>query len=194
MIPTEGDISRMQIVQPVELYDVELVRIDLPTGMLYFDSDGIVIALKSETAQIWTVSAIGCLTLRPEGAFHFRLYPDPRLRRFTVLDDPSTDQWGWTLGEHHFCVKARVIPGMNGEVVKAHVQTVRLEVPREFIQLCTQHALTPADALRGFIADVCGLQNFIARPREDGYSSNGSDERDHARRYWNRAHLWRHRA
>ncbi|MEJ1962917.1 MAG: hypothetical protein WDO56_15765 [Gammaproteobacteria bacterium] len=182
----------MQIVEPLTLYDVELVRVDEDAGMLYFDTDGIVLGVKSGNVRLWSAGAIGCLSLRPEGAFFFRPYPDPRLRRFTVLDDPSTDVWGWTLGEHRFCVKARVIPGMNGEVVKAHLETVQIDVPQEFTKLCAHFALTPASALRGFIADVCGLQNFIAQPREDGYSSNGSDEREHARRYWSRAYLWRH--
>jgi hypothetical protein len=184
------EATRMQIVEPVDLYDVTLVRIDVEGAMLYFDSDGIVLALKSACAKLWSAGAIGCLSLRSQGAFQFRQYPDPRLRRFTALDDPYADQWGWTLGEYRFCVKAGVIPGINGEFVKARLQRVRLEVPREFVELCAAYSLTPVAALRGFIADVCGLQNFIARPREDGYCSNGSDERLCAQRYWERAYFF----
>jgi hypothetical protein len=45
--------------------------------------------------------------------------------------------------------------------------------------------------LRGFVADLCDLQNPVARPREDGYSSNGSDERLLAQAYFERAYKWR---
>ena len=42
--------------------------------------------------------------------------------------------------------------------------------------------------LRGFIADVCGLMNYVKLPREDGYSSHGSDERDYAEQWFDRAY------
>ena len=67
-----------------------------------------------------------------------------------------------------------------------------LVLPDEFLLLCEQYELTPEQALRGFIADVCGIVNYVCNPdippRTDGYSSNGSDERDMANSYWNRAH------
>jgi hypothetical protein len=71
-------------------------------------------------------------------------------------------------------------------------RTLNISLPDEFLLLCEQYNLTPALALRGFIADVCGIESFTNPPtiphRTDGYNSNGSDERDMARRYFDRAH------
>ncbi len=38
----------------------------------------------------------------------------------------------------------------------------------------------------GFIADLAGIMNWASAPREDGYGSNGSDERDMAQAYYER--------
>jgi hypothetical protein len=67
-------------------------------------------------------------------------------------------------------------------------RAVSFDLPNEFLLLCEQYGLTPVAALRGFVADVCGIDNYVANPREDGYSSNGSDERHMARAYFDRAH------
>jgi len=63
---------------------------------------------------------------------------------------------------------------------------VTLRLPEEFVILCANHHATPETVLRGFIADVSGIINWAANPREDGYSSNGSDERDLAFAYFDR--------
>lgn len=71
-------------------------------------------------------------------------------------------------------------------------RTLSLDLPDEFLLLCEQYGLTPDQALRGFIADVCGIVNYVNNPdcppRMDGYNSNGSDERDMADSYFKRAH------
>jgi hypothetical protein len=74
-------------------------------------------------------------------------------------------------------------------MIKDSTVPLEIRIPPEFIQLCKSRGLTPEDALRGFIADLCGLQNYIAEPREDGYSSNGSDERMMAREWFDRAYF-----
>lgn len=61
-----------------------------------------------------------------------------------------------------------------------------LTLPEEFVILCANHHTTPEIVLRGFIADVAGIINWAAKPREDGYSSNGSDEREMAFAYFDR--------
>jgi len=61
-----------------------------------------------------------------------------------------------------------------------------IELPVEFIELCEADGVTPEIVLRGFIADVAGIMNWQAAPRADGYSSNGSDERDQAQAYYER--------
>ncbi len=69
---------------------------------------------------------------------------------------------------------------------------VSFPLPDEFLLLCEQYELTPTQVLRGFIADVCGIESYVNHPtippRTDDYSSHGSDERDLARQYFDRAH------
>ena len=61
-----------------------------------------------------------------------------------------------------------------------------LTLPEEFVILCANHHTTPETVLRGFIADVAGIVSWAANPRQDGYGSNGSDERDMAFAYFDR--------
>jgi hypothetical protein len=63
---------------------------------------------------------------------------------------------------------------------------ITLELPAEFIELCKADGVTPETVLRGFIGDVSGIINWAANPRVDGYSSNGSDEREMAMDYYRR--------
>lgn len=65
-------------------------------------------------------------------------------------------------------------------------QTISIELPEEFIALCEEDGIKPETVLRGFIADLCEIMNWANNPREDGYSSNGSDERRMARDYYER--------
>ena len=64
--------------------------------------------------------------------------------------------------------------------------TVTLELPPEFLELCEADRTEPETVLRGFIADLCEIRNYASAPREDGYCSNGSDERMLARQYYER--------
>lgn len=66
---------------------------------------------------------------------------------------------------------------------------ITLDLPPEFVRLCEVDGIDPALMLRGFIADVCGITGWVHVPRTDGYSSNGSDEREMARAYFWRAGL-----
>lgn len=63
---------------------------------------------------------------------------------------------------------------------------ITIELPQEFIELCKQDKVEPETVLRGFIADLAEIMNWASDPREDGYSSNGSDERMKAREYYDR--------
>ncbi|MES9906143.1 MAG: hypothetical protein ABW168_26125 [Sedimenticola sp.] len=65
-------------------------------------------------------------------------------------------------------------------------QHLTIELPQEFIELCKEDQIEPEQVLRGFIADLCEIMNWQSNPREDGYSSNGSDERRIAREYYER--------
>lgn len=63
---------------------------------------------------------------------------------------------------------------------------VTIYLPEEFVAFCADDMVCPALLLRGFIADLCEIMNWHSNPRVDGYSSNGSDEREFARQYFDR--------
>jgi hypothetical protein len=180
--------NALEAREPFVLFDVELVRVDRVKNTLTFRHEGCALVLRACSVATWPPGAIGRLTLRASGEVGFLIYADPRLRRAAELDPPGGQHWAWRVGEYHFCVRAGVVPGVNGAVVNEDVEPLALSIPREFIELCTDYAITPEGALRAFIADVCGIRNSFVQPREDGYSSLGSDERDFAKAYWLRAH------
>ena len=68
----------------------------------------------------------------------------------------------------------------------AKPNTITLALPEEFIALCASDGVAPELVLRGFIADLAGIMNWVANPRADGYSSNGSDERRLVMEYYER--------
>ena len=176
------------------LYDAELIRIERDCRLLVFRAAGRVYVLPTANIIWWAVGTIGRLSLRKAPAeYLFRAYPDQRLRRLPALDEAAADAWAWTFTDtpRVVLVKAGVIPGQNGAVVPEETNALNLEVPHEFVQLCARFKLLPAFALRGFIADLCALQNPVSHPREDGYGSNGSDERLLAQAYFERAYGWR---
>jgi hypothetical protein len=63
---------------------------------------------------------------------------------------------------------------------------INIDLPKEFISLCKVDDVKPETVIRGFIADLCQIQSWAANPRNDGYISNGSDERSMARDYYDR--------
>lgn len=63
---------------------------------------------------------------------------------------------------------------------------VELKLPPEFLELCKYDMTTPEIVLEGFIADLCRITGSGGQPRGDGYISNGSDEREFARAYYDR--------
>ena len=90
-----------------------------------------------------------------------------------------------------FLAPRGIVPGANGFVAD-DTQNITIAVPSEFFDLCAEVNLSPEVVLRGFIADVAALDNYLNCPRADGYGSNGSDERMMARDYFERAHgMWR---
>ena len=68
-----------------------------------------------------------------------------------------------------------------------HKTNLTIKLPAEFLYLCMRDGTTPETVVRGFIADLCRIYNDAETPRTDGYCTNGSDERDLARQYYERA-------
>lgn len=139
----------------------------------------------------------GVLTVKADGDFLFWAYPDQSLRRWPEQDIPANpikgqaEAWSWRIDrcDDRITVKPGFIPGVGGQYIEDQTEKVEIDVPPEFRELCETRGVTVEQALRGFIADVCGLQSYVITPREDGYSSNGSDERMYAEQWFERAYF-----
>lgn len=172
------------------LYDAQLIAIDEPHKSLIFSVRGTYSIPVSSTTH-WKVGEVGRLRLpASDCSFAFHAYPDPLLRREPSLDNSALGAWGWRLGDRRFTVRAGVIPGEGGAFIARDTEFLEIELPREFLELAAACELKPETILRGFVADLCSLMNFCSCPREDGYSSNGSDERLYAKDYFRRAYGW----
>jgi hypothetical protein len=175
----------------IEFYDAVLVEIDEEAGVLIFNAGGARHRIRFSGNVWWSTGAVGHLRLSDESVpFLFHPYPDQRLRRFPIEDDPGLNLWGWRIDDRHFAAKAGIVPGRDGLVVAQDTETLVIDIPREFIDLCEKFRLHPKTVVRGFIADLCELMNWAYCPREDDYSSNGSDERRMAQLYFERAYGW----
>ncbi len=133
--------------------------------------------------------------LNARGAY-FRAYPEPSLRRVFELDRVGGDgtvHAGWLCDDqpHGFTAPPGLIPGKYGQFVPDETVEVSLRVPPEFVRECRRVQRTPQEVLRGFIGDAAGIESWVDRPRADGYGSNGSDEREMASAWINRAYgVW----
>lgn len=176
---------------PTEIYDAELTQFDQQSRTLVFQAAGTTHCVSTSNAPYCSLGTVGRLRLPASRSdYRFFAYPDQRLRRVPADDDPRRNLWGWRIEKLHFAVRAGVIPGKDGVVVIQDTETVVLELPREFLDLCHASRLRSETVLQGFIADLCALMNWVNCPREDGYSSNGSDERRMAQEYFQRAYGW----
>lgn len=175
-----------------ELFDAVLSDVDIKARVVTFTvGEDRSYRLECPKVFYWFVGAVGRLRLPyNQVPFGFYPYPDQRLRRVPAEDDLQQRLWGWRLGTQHFAAKAGIIPGKGGEVICEDTEALVLQIPREFIDRCGEYRLLPRTVLCGFIADLCELINWANCPREDGYSSNGSDERLLAQQYFDRAYGW----
>lgn len=135
----------------------------------------------------------------PAGSFYFRSYMDQSLRRVPELDSAARassgdgrvqEVVGWYCSDrpHGFLAPVGIIPGECGRFVPDATEVVTLRVPPEFLRECRRVQMTAEELLRSFVGDLAGIQNYVANPRADGYGSNGSDERDYANAWLQRAH------
>lgn len=177
-------------------YDARLSCTDTNANTSTFETPNGQTKLAPIAFQFNTVGEIGVLTYRPGGECWFHAYPDQRLRRAPDADiqgDPVTGirpYWGWRIegNDESFLGPPHFVPGRDGRFIEAVTEDTTIAVPSEFIDMCAERGLEPEEVLRGFIADVCALQNYLDMPRADGYSSNGSDERMLAEQWFDRAY------
>lgn len=122
------------------------------------------------------------------GGCYFRAYVDPSLRRVPELDDERGGRgWVCEAQPHGFIAPPNIQPGEGGRYVADETVELTLRVPPEFDRECRRLQRTPKQVLEGFIADAAGIQNYTHCPRADGFGSNGSDERDMAESWLQRA-------
>jgi hypothetical protein len=172
-------------------YDAVLSHVDNARSMLTFTVAKVVHRVQLPHANYFSAGAVGRLRLAADGvAFAFHLYADQRLRRLPELDVPRERRWGWSVGDRRVLVEAGILPGRNGNVIKRDTESLALELPREFWDYCGDRGLTPREVLGAFVSDLCELTSLYESPREDGFCSNGSDERDHANQYFQRCFGW----
>lgn len=129
----------------------------------------------------------------PIGACYFYGYIDQSLRRVPELDSDapgSSAPVGWYCDAEPqgFRAPVGIIPGERGGFVPDETVSVTLRVPPEFVRECSRVRMTPEELLRSFVGDLAGIQNFVSCPRADSYGSSGSDERDYAQAWLDRAH------
>lgn len=135
----------------------------------------------------------------PAFGFNFYPYVDQSLRRVPELDFYSDDVdgdgrlipvVGWSVGSppRGFRAPIGIVPGENGWFVADETVELKIRVPKEFVELAKRYGESSEGLLKSFIADVCGLQNFLSNPRADGFQSNGSDERDYAEAWLERSY------
>ena len=136
----------------------------------------------------------------PSRACHFHAYPDQSLRRapeldLMDLDEPSIEGRkqnviGWRCDARGgFRAPIGLTPGEGGQFIEDRSVSVTLRVPHEFVEECKRYGMTPAEMLQGFAGDASGIMNYVVNPRADGFGSNGSDERDMADAWMQRAYF-----
>lgn len=153
----------------------------------------------SDAHSRWQVGRMGYVEAArpigtvPVGACYFRDYIDQSLRRVPELDslqrgDAEAVGWRCDARPQGFRAPVGLIPGEQGRFVPDATVAVTLRVPPEFVRECQRVQMTPEQLLRSFVGDLAGIRNLFAYPRADGYGSNGSDERDMAEAWLDRAH------
>ncbi|RQU83913.1 hypothetical protein [Burkholderia cenocepacia] len=161
--------------------------------------------LAKKIGQIGVATFVSATEHHP-AFYRFEPYGDQTMRRAYELDDFRRPQragmgydgyneevigWRSEAQPEGFLAPRGLVPGANGFIAD-DTENITIAVPREFYDLCAEVKKSAEDVLRGFIADVAALDNYLNCPRADGYGSNGSDERMMARDYFERAHgMWR---
>jgi hypothetical protein len=178
-------------------YDALIEQIDIDANQTFVKTADGQLKTFPKASKFHAVGARGVLKVKADGDFVFWAYTEQRLRRWPERDvQPIELQsyaglWGWRLDglDDLIATKPGFIPGRDGRYVEDETEKVEIDVPPEFFELCQARGISVEQALRGLVADVCGLQNYVDNPREDGFGSNGSDERMYAQQWFDRAYF-----
>jgi hypothetical protein len=166
------------------MFDARLEAIDVARQSATFICRGIEYTRRLSYSPSWSPGTMGALRLHPDDEyFDFYTYPDQRLRRAPERDHATWQWWSWVIDDHHFYIRAGIIPGIAGAVVRDECESLEVPLPPEFIAYCRGSDFEPDQLLRAFIADASGIQDSRRCPREDRYCSTGTDQRFLAREY-----------
>lgn len=176
------------------IYDVTVKRVDKRANKTVFllpDGQEVL----TDSSAPWVEGRRGVLTQTSTGQLQFCEYVEQRLRKVGELApeqgiDGCAGHFIWQLDgqSNRIITKYDFIPGEDGEFIPDRSVELKLAIPVEFTDLCESRGMSPQDVLKGLIADICGLKNYFVLPREDGYCSNGSDERMYAEQWFERAY------
>jgi hypothetical protein len=104
------------------MLDARLIAIDRAAQTATFEAAGIQHTGRLTYVPFWEPGIVGALRLNPDGErFEFYVYPDQRLRRAPDRDLAHTRWWSWVIDDHHFYIRAGIIPGIAGTVVVTNV-------------------------------------------------------------------------
>lgn len=155
-------------------------------------------------ALIGKIGTVKRAEMRYEGmqprACYFHEYPDQSLRRAPELDfaeqgidgqKPNVIGWRCDAKPAGFRAPVGLTPGEKGEFIPDGSVSVTVRVPAEFVRECKRYGMTPVEILNGFACDAAGIMNYVNYPRADGFGSNGSDEREMADAWMERAYSGR---
>lgn len=168
-----------------------------------FDVEGVTVTALVSHIDSHSIGEVGMLwhpqpsRLEDAGMVSFRAYPDQSLRRCPHYDSSAPHpcgefgMLGWSCDAiGMFQAPSHVIPGERGSYVRDRTTPLQLAIPPEFANTCAEVGMSVDRVLRAFMADAAGIMNYLRNPRADGFSSNGSDERDMAKAYIERT--WGH--
>lgn len=179
-----------------KIYDVQIHAVDATVPSTEYLMPGGSSKVVPFVSPYHKVGDVGVVAFGENEEPTFWPYAEPRLRRWPEQDfagDPEkgiAPFWSWRLqgSDDRISCKPHFIPGKDGRFIPDETESLAIQIPPEFVQMCAGRALDPELVLRGFIADLCRLQSYVVNPREDGFSSNGSDERMMAEQWFDRAY------
>src|SRR5882757_7038560 len=116
--PGDALMTELAALDPnMLMFDARLTAIDAAARTASFVCGGVEYTRRLAFPPFWQPGIVGALHLHPDDEhFDFYVYPDQRLRRALDRDRENLQWWSWAIGEHHFYVRAGIIPGVAGAV------------------------------------------------------------------------------
>lgn len=179
---TTGISAAGKIYRPLHqaYHDARLIAVNGQALVFEYHGESIELPTFEESQSYLSKSLgkVGIVVWAPEfQCWRFNVYCDQSLRRVFELDHGDRIGWRNDANSGGWTAPRCVVPGADGAFIEDETESVEINVPPEFFDLCAHYNRTAKEVLRGFIADACDLASEVRSPRADQYCSNGSDER-----------------